>query len=484
VKLVEDVKQEEKDCSNPRFDTVRIGEGREFVAKSEGKINQIKSDPSNVVCSTPTLQAGDQILSYVAILPMDATKSNVMPNSPRGQISETVEQHVLSVDEKWQLCAAKEREFCQRVEDVCPVARMRQQLIEFQEATCSVNLTMASATSDGAFTGLGSLSVFMQTRGTNEKAGSSSQSLNMSILASGSGGPSGSEGDSNVPPTPPTPKPALGLVMRVTQAAFDPPHIIFLSHSLHRSHAQFIQFIEGWRRPPLRLIYREYYQPFAEIICPFEADIIVAPETGVILATPFALTQRYPPGHRPTETVDGVVSPLREQIWRLATRYENLYVLICEPNGSAASASTARHHLLNELPALYAFCQTLINMVSITLAPIKDHPATIMMWCFGLGRIYLSSYSLQFSVFAPQETESERILRSRGLNPFAARVILDDIQRSRIYPSHQNSWLSSSGDEMGALDILLTELKRSETKQRYRPLIGARVFDRFRGRIE
>ena len=498
LRVAGDVKRKERNSSEPVLDTVRTGEEKEeSVAMSEGKLNEYKPDASNVACSRSTLQAGDQILPHMATSSLDAKKSHVLPNFPREQTSETAEAHTLSAAEQWERCAAKEKAFRQRVEHHSPIIRMKKQFFEFQNVAYSVNLTQTPSTSNAAFAGLGSLSTFMQTRGTYE-AGTSSQNQNMSISTSDAGRAS------DVPPlgncsymyprpnTPPTPHPNLRLSQTVTEGANMPPPTIFLSTDLLRTHVLLVRYMEEWQSTGPNLIYRQYEQPFAQILCPSDADLIVAPDTGVILTTPFALTQRYPPGHGPTDPsihgVTGVVSQLRERIWKLAPRYENMFVLICRPDDNADANLTriAKSQLKYELPGLLAFCGTIRNIASVELVPISHHPATIMMWCFGLGRMYCP-YSSLFPAIRAQETEPERILRKAGLNPFAARAILDDIHAASVEDSNfdpQDLFHGNTGDDAEALDAFLSHLDTVETRGRYEHRTGARVFARFRANVD
>jgi hypothetical protein len=493
VRLAGGVKQEGENSLGHLLDTNSTGGDREFEAMSEGKFNHYKPDASNVVFSSSALHASDQILSHMAASSLETKQSHVLPYFPWGQISETAETHTLSVAEQWKRCAAEEKAFRQRVEHCSPISRMKEQIIEFQKAAGSVDVTKTPTTSNAPSAGLGSLSVFMQTRGSY-KCGTSSQNELMSTLAStgGSGGTSGvpllGRASSPGPHTPPTPKPPLKIMQAVIQAAVESPHTIFLSTDLLHTHPLVVQYVEQWKKNPPVLIYRQYHQPSAPVECPPEADLIVAPNAGVILTTPFALTQRYPPGHGPAAAaLNGfadVASQLRERIWQLSLRYENLFIFICQPDNDAEVARTAKTQLKNEFAALSAFCQTLKDTARVELVPLEHHPATIMMWCFGLGRMF-GPYSSLFPALKAQETESEKVLRQVGLNPFAARAILDDIQAAvdGDPAEPQNSTLGYAYKEASALDTILYTLDSVETKGRYEPLVGPRVFARFQERV-
>jgi hypothetical protein len=488
VRLAGDVKQG-GGCLWRALDTIRSARDKDIVTTSEGESNQYKPIASNAFFSSSAIQAGDQILSHMAASSPEAKQTHLLPIPPCAKISETVGAPTLSVAEQWKLCAAYEKAFLQRAEYYSPTSRKKEQFIEVQNAARSVNLNKAPTTSNQAFASLGSLSVFMQTRGS-QQGGTLSQNELMSTSASSIG----SSGTSNAPllkhtssprsNNPPTPRPPVELSRAVTRGAAEAPRAIFVSTDLLQTHPRLIQYMEEWEKSPPELIYRGYHQPAAQIQCPPDADLIVAPDTGVILTTPFELTQRYPPGHgsapaRPNGVTD-VVSELRERVWKLASRYENLFVLISLPDNGSQATRIAETQLKNEFPAFSDFCQTLEYTARVEPVPLDHHPVSIMMWCFGLAKIF-GEYSLSFPVSKSEETESETELRQAGLNPFAARAILDnpiDASTEGNPAPSQNLSLGNTDNEASALDSFLGSLGSEYTQERYKSLVGPRVISR------
>ncbi|KAJ6099432.1 hypothetical protein N7467_000967 [Penicillium canescens] len=105
--------------------------------------------------------------------------------------------------------------------------------------------------------------------------------------------------------------------------------------------------LEFWQPGAHKLVMRNYESPLvvsgpgAPVDVPLDADIITAPNTGVVLSTIEGLQERYLPGHEPEEVdligTNELVSPLRERIYRLISRYEHLYVLILKPDAEPPS---------------------------------------------------------------------------------------------------------------------------------------------------
>lgn len=231
-----------------------------------------------------------------------------------------------------------------------------------------------------AFTALGSLASFMETRGITIKSqgvqsnpyfANPADKVNNEQVECFSAGPieaSIDHGDSDEQPLTFDPNilTTLTLAAQSRGNQGDPnqdqnqnrePPLLFLSTTLLKTHIQLIRYLEGMPNPPT-LIYRDYHHhnhhhhqmyggggahPQSQINKnnkpsgpePFlEADIIISPSTGIILTTSQALTQVYLPGHKSScPQVSGIKeinSPLRERIFRVSNRYERLYVFVCQ----------------------------------------------------------------------------------------------------------------------------------------------------------
>lgn len=245
------------------------------------------------------------------------------------------------------------------------------------------------------------------------------------------------------------------------------PPILFLSTSLLKTHVQVIEFLEAKDEKPL-LIYRDYDSGYGaqetKVQNPrvsngqwteVEADIIISPTTGILLTNAQAITQLYLPGHKPNPKVSGIAginSPLRESIFRLAARYEQVYILICNKKRLTSKnfGSTADKRTIEALTSLTAFCNS-ISAYSIITPLLLSSPKVIGEWVLSLA----NKHALQMPSTANQEhqrnhftpvnkpslrtlldvdwieTDSnwEVFLRQAGMNPFAAVITLAILQK-------------------------------------------------------
>lgn len=350
------------------------------------------------------------------------------------------------------------------------------------------------------------------------------------------------------------------------------PTLLYLSTTLLRTHLQLIRMLEGMPNPPT-LIYRDYNNnnkpspspsPFPLKLYPHlpqnrtqkqkkkthhsppEADIIISPSTGILLAPSQAMTQTYLPGHRPDcpkiSNIKEINSPLRERIFRLSSRYERLYVFICHPvdiramSGTSAStrgsaedrrrtqqrklSPTADKMTLSSLTALSAFCASLsaggrvrgrercfgsataTATATATVTPIllPAKPEIAINWILALADKHTPKLSnnpdddetavrqkiLAHHHHQGDETRWEGFLREAGLNPFAARAVLGVLGG---YTHHQGSTHNSSSGESdvyGYAPALSTfvEMSTEERKRLFRELIGERVLRRVESVID
>ncbi|KAE8414038.1 hypothetical protein BDV36DRAFT_303620 [Aspergillus pseudocaelatus] len=266
--------------------------------------------------------------------------------------------------------------------------------------------------------------------------------------------------------------------------------LLFLSTALLKSHLPIIQGLERLKSPPA-MIYRDYdvlirNQPVPRIWVPSqvntkhdlpkEADIIVAPTTGIILTTLQATTQLYLPGHKPNPQTNGtkyINSPLRERIFLLAPRYKYLYVFATHGTTSPRNAQgdssgwTADRRLLASFTSLIAFCDS-ISADSV-ISPILISPSsdTIIGWILSLAhkhafRLPTDTVNLPQSIaFTPMnptpkikfdieamenETRWELFLRRVGLNPYAAQIMLTVLRHEGETPIRNNN--SSPTDDV------------------------------------
>ncbi|KAJ5102296.1 hypothetical protein NUU61_004518 [Penicillium alfredii] len=325
--------------------------------------------------------------------------------------------------------------------------------------------------------GLGSLSAFMETRGLSTTDDSlkspqfpSSESKDTPQQEQSEPNPAMSTISSSELPSPshvlhppPPPPQTPDSPKKDTE-----PSLLFLSTTLLKTHVRVIQCLENKTITP-RLIYRDYDQPLTRLLpeserekagvhpqqdeeLTNEADVIISPSTGIILTTSQAATQKYLPGHKPSDddlyiqSQPEIDSPLRERIYRLALRYEYLYVLLCHPSfpvkESGPSNMDARTR--NSIGNLRAFCISLGRKATVRLLVTAADPVSVSRWIRTVAykhegllrrintRLRSRSESAEGTarlsvqqMIKEEETIGEVHYRLMGLNPFAARVFLD-----------------------------------------------------------
>lgn len=234
--------------------------------------------------------------------------------------------------------------------------------------------------------------------------------------------------------------------------------IIFLSPKLLASHVKIIQHFEKRKLPP-RIIYRDttsWSEHVPELTTtPEEADIVISPTTGVVLTTIQSLTQLYLPGHMPTNPLlrsHKINSPILEKIFRLASRYEQLYILCTHFSGmerTSTSQNTAvkvDKPLQESIRSLHMLCYSLSNQTTITPLTISSDQSIMAECIFSLACKHAPNLTATHIQGEPRiklqqlikehDTSFENYLRQSGLNPFAARVVLDLMelkQRTEAY---------------------------------------------------
>ncbi|KAL4882630.1 hypothetical protein BJY04DRAFT_217122 [Aspergillus karnatakaensis] len=319
-------------------------------------------------------------------------------------------------------------------------------------------------------------------------------------------------------------QPALSLATQVPRVPLKHEGLVLVvSTTLLSTNLRVIQCLEGFDYPP-KLIYRDYptappptqskqkHQPpkLAQLLPPpVEADIIVSPKTGIILTTSQATMQLYLPGHKSGSintnaipTTKAINSPLREQIYKLSSRYDSLYILITHGPDTSTNKPQSRapitvdKHLLSSLSALTAFCTSLADPKpgSGTLIPLllPLNPERITTWILSLAHKHVCqlptprSQSCFQSAFTPinpkpriafeigdmEEGSWEAFLRRLGLNPFAAHVVLAVLRRE------------GEGEEgIGCLSRFV-EMSSSERRVLFNGVLGEKILKRVDALIE
>ncbi|KAJ0424901.1 hypothetical protein BJY00DRAFT_308794 [Aspergillus carlsbadensis] len=259
--------------------------------------------------------------------------------------------------------------------------------------------------------------------------------------------------------------------------------VLFVSTALLKTHSKVVQHVEQQEHAP-KVIYRDYtpipkpkkyrsstfksqshpqHQQSALFSPQIEADIILSAKTGIILTTTQAAMQQYLPGHKPTSIASNwprsVSSPLRERIFHLSSRYEQLYIFLSHSAKQSKSPKsralglqiTADKHILSSITSLTAFCTSLSKHANIVPLIVPSGSEKTAGWLLGLAHKHAcqlppprshSQYTNAFTPVNPKpqldlwlgdaiESVWELFLRRMGLNPFAAQVILAVLRRER-----------------------------------------------------
>ncbi|KAJ5792594.1 uncharacterized protein N7503_008572 [Penicillium pulvis] len=386
-----------------------------------------------------------------------------------------------------------------------------------------------STSSIGLFsTGLGSLSTFMETRGIVTANGSSTSPY-FPAHETNKINEQQHQQNQHIPSAfkPSTNSHSFATLAKIkyNHANMASDFTLFLSIDLLKTHLQVIQFLEQQPTPP-RLIYREYKlfltpteseNPHYQRTPP-EADIIIAPSVGIILSSLHALTQTYLPGHRPKDPYirsnPDVRSPLRERILYLAPRYEILYLLIShsvqvQANTSPAESLRMNNSIQESLHSLNVFCDSFSQSTTITplqlpalpehmtaciLTLAAKHTYSLPQICIPVPdpdpNIYASfrGYVTLNQLLQDDETRWEIFLRAIGLNPFAARTVLDVLEveggaATGLGGELQYFPVKGSEKKQSALTAFI-DMRHIERLYRFKGLIGDGLLVRLHDVIE
>ncbi|KAI4119431.1 MAG: hypothetical protein LQ345_000677 [Seirophora villosa] len=151
---------------------------------------------------------------------------------------------------------------------------------------------------------------------------------------------------------------------------------------------------------------------------PDEADLVLSPNTGLMLTGLQKIKQQSLPGQTTR-------SPVRERIGRIAARYERLIVVVSCTGLSSESHAGSGCHLeesdCEALVSLSAFLNHLQALSESELILIDDDTTVVATWIISL----MIKYSWEGPVeLLQEETQWEVFLRQAGMNAFAAQVVV------------------------------------------------------------
>ena len=309
--------------------------------------------------------------------------------------------------------------------------------------------------------------------------------------------------------------------------------VMLLSTELLNTHLGLVQYLENLDNPPL-LLYRDYNQfdnDFSKSSdsallkinkerqhqVPQEADIIISPSTGVILTTLHALTQLYLPGHKPSGLAgaQNINSPVLERILQLSPRYERLYVLVCQSRQTQDSTpleeSRERTFMVDArtqdaMMSLNRVCESMTEHTLLIPHIIPSTAEVIGKWAIalasenkvrllarGMNHIKVSRLSLMSSKdrrsarynFRHEESQEEIHLRTMGLNPYAACLVLGILdgpyQSTSAHDVQAYQHVAEPGDasKQSSLSRFL-EMNTNDRQALFEDMVGKRVLERLR----
>lgn len=402
-------------------------------------------------------------------------------------------------------------------------------------------------TTSSAFTALGSLSAFMETRGKacrqrvnatspcfldkNKQSNDDKEKQNTSVEAEADidmeSDKKKEQGDIS----------SMAISPRIPQRQRNSQQqpLLFLSISLLKSHLRLVRILENMKDPTPTLIYRDYDKsPVSRSNHELqnEADIIIAPSTGILLTTSQATTQLYLPGHKPScprlDGIKAINSPLRERIVLLALRYERLYVFVCHSGGATRKQTqtkspgpTADKRTLTSMTSFMAFCTSASGHSTIIPLLISPSiPEIIAEWILSLAHKHsfqlpepsmtIPHKTITFNPINPTnhkkatldpasmepETQWEFFLRRAGLNPFAAQAILAVLRREeenevamanlRLRGEHvagSSDCVEMEGTKVSGVSRFV-EVASEQRRWLFVELVGERVLGRVEGVME
>lgn len=348
-----------------------------------------------------------------------------------------------------------------------------------------------------AMSTLGTLSTFMETRGREAKRRKIEKSPYFDKPLSDSVGTGSSTIQGQVHetrnneemPTDPAPDPDYNYsIPLVPQNAhqFKTLLLLIVSAALLQSDRHLVWRLENLSPAP-KLIFRDYtsYSNHGvgskEIITEeegHEADIIVSPQTGIILTTSQETTQVYLPGHKnrassssKADNSTSFDSPLRERIARVAVRYELIYVLIRFPVVKTRKGSTtgvdrtspdskSQSHsepiatdpkTLSSIRSLTAFCALLDQFSAVIPLLVPASETEIVDLICSIAQKHALSTSTAGVSPPPEESFSE-VIPSINSNNAKEESLLSSFPSSPTSTKKPNG--SSSSVEQGSIRLL------------------------------
>ncbi|KAJ5148187.1 hypothetical protein N7526_001539 [Penicillium atrosanguineum] len=293
--------------------------------------------------------------------------------------------------------------------------------------------------------GLGNLSSFLSTRGIVDSSVPVSNSAYFAQAEIKK--PEGKEPPQSAS-TSTSPKTILNIIPPPVPSSQPLPEkpTCFLSTNLLKTRLSHVRQLDS--SSSFRLVYRDY-DPKSP-----EADIIISPRTGIILTSAHTLTQKYLPGDKGSRA--DIKSPVMERIYQTTPHYETMYIFIC------VLSNKADEQMQDAVTNLSSFCTSLDEETTIIPMIVSETDGAVAGWIEYLAYTELPSMMPAIRPVRSQETRWEVTLRGYGLNPFAARLVLD----------------------MGMTLDSFIEMSNEKRLLQYKDLLGQRVLRRVETAIQ
>lgn len=271
---------------------------------------------------------------------------------------------------------------------------------------------------------------------------------------------------------------SLNLYPKYSSKKSNKPLLLIVSTQLLRSDSTLVRSLEDISSSrSVRLIFRDYQgaNPSQPHVID-EANLIVSPTTGIVLASSHETTQKYLPGQGPP----GIDSPLHARIVQATPRYEMLYVLVRSPLEISMN-------ILSSVRDLTTYCMSLNHICNIKVLLIAtDH---VLEWILSIAAKYTIDSDLAPPLnategrtsaphFHDDQTQWEVFLRSAGLNPFAAQIVLAVLKTSSAH-----SGRPEDANQASALSRFV-EMPCRTRRDMFQKLVGQRVLSRVNKALE
>lgn len=283
--------------------------------------------------------------------------------------------------------------------------------------------------------------------------------------------------------------------------------VLFLSTMLLKTHLDLIKKLENLADPP-RLIFRDYdpllksledlsfLPPDYRLQLPEEADIIIAPDTGVMLTSIQALTQLYLPAQDLRFPGLGRFNgPVLTRIMTLSKQYRYLYVLVFHHEAKDENGTRELDHPSKEAIASLTIWCGILSRFTNSIPIIVASPGKLANTLVSLAHNHISLLpprtaptlpSVMNPVVKPRippihllitehETRWELFLRMLGLNPFAARLVLGILEaRNQVGVTGPEV----PGESKASALCAFLEMSSAEMVSEFEELVGEKAMQR------